>query len=133
MFNIKKIKKVLTGLTALALTMLPLAVRAAEPIGDKIKDAYLRTGQAAGFISSGEPRTFIQILGAYVNGLLGLMGVLFLLLIIYGGFIWMTAAGSEERINKAKRIIMGATIGIGVVLLSMAITMFVLSIFKEAL
>ncbi|MEK7538198.1 MAG: hypothetical protein AAB619_04480, partial [Patescibacteria group bacterium] len=46
-------------------------------------------------------------------------------MIIYGGFTWLTAAGNEENVEKAKRIISAAVIGLIVILLAWAIVIFV--------
>ena len=58
----------------------------------------------------------------WVLGILGLVAVSFL---IYGGVLWMTAAGNEERIEKAKRVIINAVIGLVIVLVSWAIVLYV--------
>lgn len=61
------------------------------------------------------------VTGDVITALLGFIGSLFLLLIIAGGILWMTAAGSEEQIRKAKSMITAAMLGLVVVLLSYAI------------
>jgi len=47
-------------------------------------------------------------------------------MIIYGGFLYVSAAGNDEKIGKAKKIIMYAIVGIIVILLSFAIVNTVL-------
>jgi len=61
------------------------------------------------------------VTGNVINALFGFLGSLFLLLIIAGGIMWMTAAGSEDQIRKAKSMITAAIIGLAVVLLSYTI------------
>ena len=56
---------------------------------------------------------------------LGLMTLIAVVLIIYGGFVWLTAAGNEENVDKAKKIISAAVIGLIVILLAWAIVIFV--------
>ena len=46
-------------------------------------------------------------------------------MIIYGGFVWLTAGGSEDRIATAKKVISAAVIGLIIVLLAWAIVIFV--------
>lgn len=65
-------------------------------------------------------------IGQIIGIALSLVGVVFLVLMVYGGFIWMTAAGDSEKIKKAKGIIINAVIGIIIVLASYAITFFIL-------
>jgi len=60
-----------------------------------------------------------------IRWLLGIMTLAAVTLIIYGGFIWMTSAGNEENVEKAKRIISAAVIGLIVILLAWAIVIFV--------
>lgn len=129
-----KNKKILLGLT----TLVSIFYGGPAQAGywwDTMRNNFISTGVKAGFTATADPGkqpNFIQILGAYVNGMLALMGILFMVLIMYGGFIWMTAQGDTPKVDKAKNIIKGAIIGIGVVLLSMVITNFALGILKAA-
>jgi TRAP-type C4-dicarboxylate transport system permease small subunit len=70
--------------------------------------------------------------GAVINVFLGLLGTIFLILIIYGGFLWMTAAGNEEKIKKATQVIGRAVIGIIIVAMAYGITYFVLQAVTNA-
>ncbi|PIX62108.1 hypothetical protein CO057_02290 [Candidatus Uhrbacteria bacterium CG_4_9_14_0_2_um_filter_41_50] len=56
---------------------------------------------------------------------LSLVGVIFLVLVIYGGFLWMTAGGTEAQVTKAKNIIISAVIGAVLIAAAYAITSFV--------
>lgn len=56
---------------------------------------------------------------------LGLMTLIAVVMIIYGGFVWLTAAGNEDNVDKAKKIISAAVIGLIVILLAWAIVIFV--------
>ena len=61
----------------------------------------------------------------WILGLLGLVGVI---MILYGGFIWLTSAGNEEKIAKAKKILSAAIIGLIVVILSWAIIRYSITV-----
>jgi hypothetical protein len=63
---------------------------------------------------------------------LGLLGILAVGLILYGGFVWMTAAGNEENIKKAKKILIGGVIGLLIVLSAFAIASWIISAILEA-
>lgn len=63
---------------------------------------------------------------------LGFLGILALAIILYGGFIWMTAAGNEERLAKAKKILTSAAIGLLIIIFAFGITQFVLNKLMEA-
>lgn len=58
---------------------------------------------------------------------LGLLGTIALLLILYAGFIWMTAGGDQEKVSRAKKILSSALIGLLIIMASFAITSFVIS------
>ncbi|MFH0829176.1 MAG: Ig-like domain-containing protein [Candidatus Kerfeldbacteria bacterium] len=78
-------------------------------------------GGSVGLGTADLKTTVINII-KWVLGILALVAVSF---IIYGGFIWLTAAGNVEKIQKAKRIIINAVIGLVIVLISWAIVIFV--------
>ncbi|MBI2985015.1 MAG: hypothetical protein HYY50_05335 [Candidatus Kerfeldbacteria bacterium] len=60
-----------------------------------------------------------------IRFVLGFMTLVAVVFIIYGGFVWLTAGGNEDRIEKAKKIISAAVIGLIVILLAWAIVIFV--------
>ena len=68
----------------------------------------------------------IQTAVKVINVFLGVLGVIALGLILWGGFIWMTAAGSQEKIDQAKKILKNSIIGLIIILSSWGIAYFVL-------
>lgn len=58
---------------------------------------------------------------------LAITGTMFLVLTVAAGIMWMTAAGNEEKISKAKKIVIGATIGLIIIIFAYTITFFVTS------
>lgn len=70
--------------------------------------------------------------GNIIKGALGLVGVLFLVLIIYAGVMWMIARGDEGKIKTARNIIITAITGFIIILVSYGITSFVVNIFKSS-
>ncbi len=54
------------------------------------------------------------------------LGVVFLILAIYGGYLWMTARGNEEQLTKAKNTLTAAIIGLIIVIGAYAISYFVI-------
>ncbi|MCG2701066.1 hypothetical protein L6267_02785 [Candidatus Parcubacteria bacterium] len=77
----------------------------------------------AGYIEGNTPALFI---GAIIQTALTFLGVIFLILMIYGGYLWMTARGNEEQSGKAKNTIVAAIIGIVIVLSAYAISYLVI-------
>ena len=63
-------------------------------------------------------------IGKFIGAGLAFLGVIFLILIIYGGFSWMTARGNEQEVTKAQGLIQQAVIGLIIVLMAYAVTAF---------
>jgi hypothetical protein len=66
------------------------------------------------------------IVAAIVQIALGFLGVLAVLLILYAGWLWMTANGESSKIDKAKSLMINAVIGLAIILSAFAITTFIL-------
>lgn len=66
------------------------------------------------------------IVGIIIASILGLVATIFFALMVYGGFLWMTAAGNGEQVGQAKKLIMNAVLGVIVISAAYAITNFVL-------
>ena len=63
---------------------------------------------------------------------LSFLGIIFLILAIYGGFTWMTSQGNEKKVDKAQSIILNAVIGLVIVALAYAISYFVVKSFSSS-
>jgi len=72
--------------------------------------------------------TLPSIIAQIINGLLSILGTLFIVLIIYGGFKWMTSQGNEDKVKKARELMINATIGVIIVLLAYLIVKTVIDI-----
>lgn len=112
--------KRLSYATAASVTMFLLAAKNALAAIETGLDA---TAGAAGL----DTRSSIEgITGSLISQALGFVGIIFLVLMIAGGLMWMTAGGSEEKVTKAKNLIKGAVIGLIIVFSSFYITEFIL-------
>jgi hypothetical protein len=80
----------------------------------------------AGF--EGTETNLSVIIGRIIQALIGFVGVIILILMLYAGFLWMTAAGNEERVASAKKIIIGAMAGAVIVIGAYAITSFIVDV-----
>jgi len=63
--------------------------------------------------------------GKLIGTVLAFVGVLFLILMIYAGLMWMTAGGNEQTVDKSKTLIINAIIGLVIVLAAYGLTSFV--------
>ncbi len=117
----------LTNLLSFALT--PSLVRAdvESDIRDQlqpIEDVY---GQ-----ENPSDTTLAETIAKIIKIVLGFLGVIFIVLIIYAGFSWMTSAGNEEKISKAKKTMAAAVVGVAIIIAAYAITFFVIDKLLEA-
>lgn len=67
------------------------------------------------------------LIGRVINAVLGVVGSIALLMVIYGGFTWMLAAGNGEKIKKGRDIIVWAMLGLVVIFTSYALVRFVIT------
>lgn len=75
----------------------------------------------------GLPTTDIrQIIANIIRIALGLIGIVLIGLIMYGGFLWMTAGGNEEQIGQAKKVLTNAIIGLIIILSAYGLVLFVM-------
>ncbi|MEW6408022.1 MAG: Mbov_0395 family pilin-like conjugal transfer protein [Patescibacteria group bacterium] len=75
--------------------------------------------------------TIPEYVGGIINAVVGILGVILVVLIIYGGVMYMTSAGSEEKTKSARNILTYAIIGVVIVFASYIISKFVLSALTE--
>ena len=78
----------------------------------------------AGF--TGQTSDLATIVGNIINIVLGFLGVLLLIYLVYAGFLWMTATDSKGP-DKAKEMIKNSIIGLIIIVSSFAISNFVLN------
>ncbi|MFH1233538.1 MAG: IPT/TIG domain-containing protein [Patescibacteria group bacterium] len=80
-------------------------------------------GEATG-LGQEDPRI---IAAKMIRIFLGFLGIIAVVLIVYAGWLYMTAEGEEDKIEKAKKILKNAVIGLIICLASFAIASFILS------
>ena len=85
-----------------------------------------------GEVGLGADLSLGQIISRIIKIFLSFLGVVFIILIIYAGYLWLVSAGNAEKISKAKTIMFSALIGVTIVLMAYAITFFVIDKILEA-
>jgi len=115
-----------------SLTILALmpALTMAE-IGDDIKDQLAPIEDAYGQ-SDVDESSLAETIAGIIKVVLSVLGLIFIILIIYAGFLWMTSAGNEDKIKQAKGIIVSSIIGVAIVLAAYMITVFVIDNLLQA-
>lgn len=90
--------------------------------GSQIKSGLNQAATAGGVKSNKKLPAFI---GGVIQSLLQATGMIFIVLIVYAGMMYMTAAGDEEKVKKSKKMISSTIIGLIIVMGAFAITSFV--------
>lgn len=67
------------------------------------------------------------LIGNLIKAALGIVGIVFFVLMLYAGFLWMTAQGKADQIGKAKSMIIQAIIGLVIIFGAYTITNFVVN------
>lgn len=101
-------------------------------LGEAEETLQTAAGEPYGVSSAEEVPPLAEVIGDIIAIALMVVGAIFLILMIYGGYTWMTAGGDSEKIKKAQQIIRNAVIGLVVVLGAYVITQFVVVEVLEA-
>lgn len=91
------------------------------------QDPLQNIAEKSGYSTNVDEYSLSQTVGGYIKAILGMLGVIFFALTFYAGFLWLTASGDESKIEKAKKIITAATIGLIIIFMSYGITTLVLN------
>ena len=120
----KQLKSVLGAFAVAATLLLPAQMALADNPFQTAQNLAGEVGNNAGITSQ---RTLPQIVGSIINIALGFLGIVFLVLLLYAGFMWMTAGGDEKKVDKARTMITQAIIGLVIIVAAFSISSFVLS------
>ncbi|MCK9360641.1 Ig-like domain-containing protein [Patescibacteria group bacterium] len=82
-------------------------------------------GEAGGI--AGGTTDLYTIVGRIINIVLGLLGTVLLVIMLYSGYEWMTSGGDPGKVDTAKTRIRNAVIGLIIIISSFAIVNFILS------
>ena len=123
-----KNKKIIAGLMTLSLVSvmaLPMAVGASSADSSNCGTGV---GQVPCVSDLGLGSTSLSALVTNIISLiLGFLGILAVLIVLWGGFIWMTAGGEQDKVDKAKKLIISGIIGLVIIFAAYAIATFVIS------
>ncbi|MBI5369875.1 hypothetical protein HZA85_01640 [Candidatus Uhrbacteria bacterium] len=88
-----------------------------------LKGGLTDTAKLAGYQSTSLP----VIIGNVIKALLGVVGIIFLLITIYAGIMYMTAAGDTGKVDKAKKMLTQSLIGLVIIIGAYAFANFVVT------
>jgi hypothetical protein len=67
------------------------------------------------------------VIAKIIRYLLGFLGIIAVLLIMYAGWLWMSSGGNEEKVARAKKTLINAVIGLVIIIASFGIVTFILN------
>lgn len=114
-------KKIKGLLLALAVGIIALPVHAAVELPSELGDTLGMSDASIG-----------TIIGNIINIVLGLLGFVLVILIIWSGVEWMTAGGDSGKVDKAKTRLLNSVIGLAIVLAAWAVASFVVDNLSSA-
>lgn len=127
-FPVRVMRKILAGLKLFGASILSLFFVLPVHAQDVLR-GLTQAGKEA--YPSGPPTTDITgTISSLVTTTIGLIGVVFFLLLLYAGVLYMTSAGDEDKVGKAKKLIADAIIGMVIIFSAYALASFVESVLK---
>lgn len=120
------IKKILNLMVCfsflLSAIMLPTAVSA--DTADTSANFWGDSEQDTIALGTKDPR---EVLANVINVILGFLGIVAVIIILLGGFKWMTAAGAEDKVDEARKLITAGIVGLVIVMSAFGIATFVIN------
>lgn len=101
-------------------------VFAAIPCFSLAQGTNLYINELAGPLGLGTQDIRLTI-ASIINVALGLLGIIAVVIIIYAGFVWMTAGGNDDRIKEAKAMLINGLVGLIIIVTSYAVARFVIN------
>lgn len=124
----KIVKNILVFACLIVIVTLPLLVSAGSEAFNNLEAVGAGEslgGSAAPYQPIGQNNDLASIVGIVIQAFLGILGVLFLVYMLYAGYNWLIAQGDEEKVTKAKDTIRRAIIGLIITIGAYAISFWV--------
>jgi F0F1-type ATP synthase membrane subunit c/vacuolar-type H+-ATPase subunit K len=109
--NLKRLIFLAIFLTVLIVPYLVFAQTAGNPQANMAQVA-----SKTSFNPATDETTVSSIAGSVVSAALGFLGIIFLILTLYAGFLWMTAQGDSDKVDKSKKLLQNAVIGLTLII-----------------
>lgn len=91
-----------------------------------VMPAFAQLGVEYGASTGLGQKDIRQTVADIIKVALGLIGIIAVVIMIAGGFVWMTSFGNEEKVSQAKSMILMGIVGLAVILTAYALTTFVI-------
>ena len=111
--------------TALVLSLAPSMAQGQDLTPEQKITLGLDVLETPGTLALGQSDIRVTV-ARIINVALSLLGIIAVVVTLIGGFLWMTAGGNDEQIEKAKGWIFSGIIGLAIILSAFAISKFVI-------
>ena len=104
-----------------------------DPItATELLEAESESGATIGEVAGLGEAELSAVIARIIRAVLGFLGVVAVIIILWGGFMWMTSGGAEDKVKSARKLIIMGIIGLAIVLAAYAIASFVITSLVEA-
>ncbi len=117
--------KVTAWLCVLPTLLLPAAAFA------QLEDAKTDLEEVGEAIGTDATNDLPTLIGNIISALLSVLGIIFVVLVVYAGFLYLTAQGEDTKVKKAKTLLTQSVIGLVIIVAAYAISAFVIDALVE--
>lgn len=111
--------------SAIATLAVPLLANAAIGSGLSSANSSLNTSVQSSSLTGAT--SLPTIIGKGIGVMLGVLGIAFVVMVVYAGFLYLTAQGEDTNVKKAKKLMTQAVIGMVIVVSAYAISSYVIA------
>lgn len=121
-----RINKIIVAFNLICMLLMPIAGTLAATEIPGPADRLNNIADNAGYnIETDDATSLAETIGLIVNLFLGMLGIIFVVLMVYAGYNWMTAMGDEKKVDKAKDTIKSSIIGLILIISAYALWAFI--------
>ena len=112
----------MVGMVSLVFSMLFMPLMAAQAVDVDPTEQLETVGEESGLPEQDLPELVARI----IRWVIGIIGVVLVALFVYGGVVYATSIGNEERVETGKKIMLYAVIGVVIIAIAFAVSSYVI-------
>lgn len=131
MYLLTKLVKYKIVMAIAAVFVMGMVLAPALPVKADPVEPVLNLGLAYGEQTGLGKQDVRETVSRIINVALGMLGIVAVVIVLWGGFRWMTAGGNEEKVGEAKKLLIAGLIGLVIILLAWGIATWVISTLQD--
>ncbi|HUT22071.1 MAG TPA: hypothetical protein VMX18_01530 [Candidatus Bipolaricaulota bacterium] len=124
----KKARLIYTIYAIIALFIVALPAMTASGAFSDMQNGLEVFNQHAGLPQAG----LNQLVGSIIKQALSLLGIFTLIIVMYGGFLWMISGANEDKKKEAKGVFVNGLIGLAIILMAYSAVNYIFDVFQSA-